>query len=124
MKILHDIHTHSSLSSCCGDPKATVDAYLQKEKEMGMRLFGLSNHLWDDRVPGASSWYKYQPIRAAKEAKAALQYQNPGLKVMFGAEVEYCGMTDTLAITAENAKNSGAVFRFSLAVEETINEQK
>lgn len=104
MKILHDIHTHSSLSSCCCDPKATVEAYLQKEKEMGMRLFGLSNHLWDERVPGASSWYKYQPIRAAKEAKTALQYANPGLKVLFGAEGEYYGNRDILGMSVEGAK--------------------
>ena len=104
MKILHDIHTHSSLSSCCGDPLATVDAYLQKEKELGMRLFGLSNHLWDERVPGASSWYKYQPIRAAKEAKSALRYQNPGLKVLFGAEGEYYGYRDLLGMSVEGAK--------------------
>ena len=101
MKILHDIHTHSSLSSCCSDPKATTEAYLQKEMELGMKLFGLSNHLWDERVPGASSWYRYQPIRAAKEAKTALRLADPNLKVLFGAEAEYYGYRDILGANRE-----------------------
>ena len=54
MKILHDVHTHNVLSSCCGDVSASTEAYLKKEAELGNRIFGLSNHIWDERVGGAS----------------------------------------------------------------------
>lgn len=104
MKILHDIHTHSTLSSCCVAPDATVEAYIQKEIELGMKVFGLSNHLWDERVKGASRWYRYQPIRAAKEAKSALKAAPAGIRTMFGAEGEYYGYKDILGMSVEGAK--------------------
>ena len=45
MKVLHDIHTHNVFSACCEDKTASTPAYIAKEMELGMRLFGLSNHI-------------------------------------------------------------------------------
>lgn len=104
MKILHDIHTHDVLSNCCSDRNATAEAYIRKEDELGMRIFGLSNHLWDERVGGASAWYRYQTIRKAKEAKSAFRTASPSLKVLFGAESEYYGYRDILGMTVDGAK--------------------
>lgn len=104
MKILHDIHTHGVLSNCCSDPTATTEAYLRKEEEMGMKVFGLSNHLWDERVKGPSAWYKYQTIRKAKESKPYLANAKNGLRTMFGAEGEYYGYRDILGMSVEGAK--------------------
>ena len=105
MKILHDVHTHNVLSSCCGDVSASTEAYLKKEAELGNRIFGLSNHIWDERVGGASPWYQDQPIRKAEEAKAALSNAPAGLKTLFGAETEYYHCYDRLGMSVEGARH-------------------
>ena len=103
MKILHDIHTHNVFSNCCGDPSASTEAFVKKEEEMGMKLFGLSNHVWDERVSGGSYWYKHQTIRKAKEAKNALHTSRPDMKLLFGIESEYYGCKDILGLSVEGA---------------------
>lgn len=105
MKILHDIHTHNIFSSCCVDRGASTVAYLQKEAELGMRLFGLSNHIWDERVKGSSYWYRVQTIAKAEEAKNAFSKAAPGLRVLFGAETEYYACRDLLGMSVEGASH-------------------
>ncbi len=104
MNMTHDIHTHTLFSSCCTDPAATVEAYVRKAAELGHRVFGISDHMWDERVPGASAWYAGQSVPYVLEAKNCIPKDTKGVKVLFGAETEYCGMSDTLGITAESAK--------------------
>ena len=105
MKILHDVHMHSVLSSCCEDFSATTENYIKKEMELGMRTFGLSNHIWDEKVRGASNWYSYQTIAKARESKTVLEYFPHGdMKCLFGAEIEYYGCHDKLGMSAEGAK--------------------
>lgn len=103
MKILHDIHTHNVFSSCCVDHTASTRAYLEKEAGLGMKLFGLSNHIWDERVKGASYWYRNQTILKAEEAKNAFPLAAPGLRVLFGAETEYYACHELLGMSAEGA---------------------
>ena len=71
MKIAHDIHTHNVYSKCCKDKGASTSAYIAKEIELGIKLFGLSNHIWDENVSGASDWYKNQTILLCEEAQCA-----------------------------------------------------
>lgn len=104
MKITHDIHNHTLHSSCCYDPEATIAAFIDKAHALGHTTFGIANHMWDENVPGASHWYKGQTVKYVLEGKHAIPKNTYGMKVLFGAEVEYCGMSDTLAITAETAK--------------------
>lgn len=103
MKILHDIHTHNIFSNCCHDTSASTIAYLKKEAELGLRIFGLSNHLWDDRVKGASYWYRMQTITKAEEAKNAFSKASSELRVLFGAETEYFAYKDLLGMSEEGA---------------------
>ena len=105
MRITHDIHNHTLLSSCCYDPEATFAAFIDKAHELGHTTFGIANHMWDENVPGASKWYKGQPVKYVLEGKNSIPKNTYGMKILFGAEVEYCGMSDTLAITPETAKN-------------------
>ena len=72
MNILHDVHNHNTFSACCNDPTASTDAFVAKEVELGNKIFGLSNHIWDESVKGASYWYSKQTITKAEEAKASL----------------------------------------------------
>ena len=101
LNIKHDIHTHTMVSSCCHDQKATAENYILKAAELGHQTLGISNHLWDETVPGANSWYRDQPLAHVLMEKPLIRSLDPhGLKILFGAEVEYCGMSNTLAFTS------------------------
>ncbi len=110
MKILHDIHTHNMFSNCCSDHTATVPAYFESAKKNGLRTFGLSNHIWDSRVPGASGWYRTQHVEHSAEARYAFDRAPEGLRVLFGAETEYFACKDILGMSVEGA----AVFDYML----------
>jgi len=103
MKVTHDIHTHTLFSSCCYDPLATCKAFVDRAAELGHEILGISNHLWDEKVPGVNGWYKGQTIEYGFEAKYAIPADTKGVKVIFGTETEYCGMTDNLGMLAETA---------------------
>lgn len=105
MKVRHDIHTHTLFSSCCYDPEATAAAFIEKAHELGHSVFGFSNHIWDEKVPGASNWYRGQTVSYGLEEKYAIPSDTHGIKVLFGTETEYCGMTNNLGMLAETAKN-------------------
>lgn len=104
MKVTHDLHTHTLLSSCCEDQTATAENYIRKAAELGHRTFGISNHLWDEAVAGSGDWYHKQSILYVLTEKPLIRALDPcGMKVLFGAETEYLGKSDTLAFTAANA---------------------
>ncbi len=110
MKVLHDVHNHSLLSQCTYDPVATVENFVKRAEELGHTVFGISNHLWDEKVPGASGWYQKQMINYGLEARNSIPKEHGDMKVLIGTECEYCGMTDTLGILAE----TGARFDYVL----------
>ena len=105
MKITHDIHMHTFFSSCsCMDTEASMLNCIKRAAELGHKVLGVSNHMWDERVPGASNWYKGQNIDYVLEEKGAIPEDTFGVKVLFGAESEFFGMSNTLGITAESAR--------------------
>lgn len=104
MKVNHDVHTHTLTSSCCYDPEATMQMFVEKAHELGHNTLGISNHLWDEKVPGASAWYKGQCINYGLEEKLAIPKNTHGIKILFGCETEYCGMTQNLGMLAETSK--------------------
>ena len=104
MKIHHDVHTHTEISSCCYDRLATPENFIRAAAKLGHTTFGFSNHLWDESVEGASSFYHKQTFaHILPEKERIFSADNCGMKILFGAEVEYCGKSDTLALRAENA---------------------
>lgn len=105
MIVVHDIHTHNIFSNCCADRGASTVAYMQKEAALGMRIFGLSNHIWDERVKGGSYWYRTQTIARNEEAKNAFHLADPSLRVLFGAETEYYACRDLLGMSEEGASH-------------------
>lgn len=104
MQIKHDIHTHTLYSLCCYDPEATVQAYVRRAAELGHTVFGISNHLWDEKVPGANDWYQKQMINYGLAARDSVPADTCGMRVMIGAETEYYAMTDTLGMLADTAQ--------------------
>ena len=105
MKIVHDVHTHNVFSHCCTDRTASTEAYIAKELEIGNRVFGLSNHIWDERVEGASFWYLPQTISLAEEARATLKKARPEIRCLFGAETEFAACKGILGMSVEGAKH-------------------
>jgi histidinol phosphatase-like PHP family hydrolase len=90
MRIDHDVHVHTSLSACCRDESAVPEAILARAAEAGLKLIGFADHLWDPACPGGSGWYAPQTpahVAQVRERMPAV----PPVRVLFGAESEYCG---------------------------------
>ena len=67
-KIDHDLHIHSKLSSCSRDPGQTTEAILRYAEENGLKKICITDHYWDEKVPGASSWYAPQNTTHIRES--------------------------------------------------------
>lgn len=103
MRSTHDIHNHSLFSQCCHDHKASVKAMFAEEERLGIAVYGLSNHIWDESVKGGSGWYRHQSVAHSLEAKYAYETYKGPLKLLFGVETEYAYMSDILGMSYENA---------------------
>ena len=58
----HDLHLHSQLSLCSNDPQQTADALLAYGEREGLSHICVTDHYWDENVPGASGWYAAQNL--------------------------------------------------------------
>ena len=94
----HDLHIHSRLSACSGDPEQTPEAILNYAKESGYRTVCLTDHMWDDRVEGASRWYAPQNFLHVSQSLPLPQAE--GIRFLFGAETEML-WDHTLGISPE-----------------------
>ncbi len=54
----HDLHLHTHISTCSGDPQQTPAALLAYGEQNGLRHLCITDHFWDRAVPGASPWYQ------------------------------------------------------------------
>lgn len=104
MKITHDVHNHTFISSCSHDPEATVQAYCRRAAELGHNVLGIANHVWDETVPGADSWYANQPVKYVAAARDSVPADTAGVKVLVGCETEYYAMRDILGMRADTAE--------------------
>ena len=103
MKLPHDIHLHTHLS-LCAKPEADVRAYVEYAKAQGITTIGISDHFWDENVPGSPDWYKPQNYEHILEAKEDIKRcEGEGVRILFGAETEYSLGTRGVAITPEIA---------------------
>ena len=54
----HDLHIHSHISLCSGDPNQTNERILQYAVDNGFKTVCLTDHFWDEAVPQLpESWY-------------------------------------------------------------------
>lgn len=54
----HDYHIHSYISECSKSPEQIPENILKHAKARGLKRIVLTDHFWDESVPGASDWYK------------------------------------------------------------------
>ena len=98
--IKHDLHLHTTLSSCCQDPEATAANYLRFAEELGLEVIGFTDHFWDETKPSASPWYKPQNLEHVLKIREIIPETK--VQVLFGCESEYCG-DDKIGIGPEAA---------------------
>ncbi|MBQ8954190.1 MAG: hypothetical protein IJ048_08745 [Clostridia bacterium] len=87
----HDMHCHTCLSSCSSDPAQSVQAILDHAKAHGYTLQCITDHLWDNLVPGASKWYAPQDV--AHVSQSLPLPHDDQVRLVFGCETEFCGGT-------------------------------
>ncbi len=85
-KIDHDYHIHSFLSRCSKDIEQTNEAILDYAKRNNLNKIVLTNHYWDDAVPGASEWYKNQNFTWLSTALPLPQ--DDRVRFLFGCEAD------------------------------------
>ena len=82
----HDLHIHTQLSLCSGDPEQTPQAILNYGVENGFKTLCLTDHMWDAKVPGASEWYQKQPYERIIRSLPLPQAE--GVRYLFGCETD------------------------------------
>ncbi len=82
----HDLHIHSKLSSCSRDPAQTPENILRYALENGLKTVCLTDHYWDETVPGASGWYAPQDTAHLRQSLPLPQAA--GVRFLFGCETE------------------------------------
>lgn len=118
MKIKHDIHTHTHLS-VCGEDSATIAYYVRSAKKLGLKMIGISDHMWDSKIPFTESmrhsrsagdgenvlnWYRAQDISHCRQILNEIEnIDTDGVQFFFGGEVDYCPGIGA-AITVEEAE--------------------
>ena len=85
-KIDHDFHIHSYLSLCSDDPKQNPETILEYAERNHLSKLCLTDHFWDEKIPGASDWYKPQNLLHIKRSLPLPQSNN--VHFYFGAEAE------------------------------------
>ena len=99
----HDYHLHSYLSQCSSDPEQTPERMIRYAKEKGLGRIILTDHFWDESVPGASNWYstyhKYTDI-----SKALPLPKDPKVEMLFGCETDM-DKNGVVGITKERAED-------------------
>ena len=81
-----DLHIHSNISTCSRDPLQTAERILQYAVENGLDTICLTDHFWDENVPGPIPWYEKQNY--AWIAQALPLPQAEGVRFLFGCETE------------------------------------
>ena len=82
----HDLHIHSQLSACSADPEQTTARLLQYAEDNGFTDICLTDHYWDEDVPGASKWYA--PQNTSHLLEALPLPQSDRVRFHFGCETE------------------------------------
>ena len=82
----HDYHIHSMLSLCSGHPEQTPENILAYAQKNGLKQIILTDHFWDENVPGASGWYKQQDY--AHISKWLPLPKADGVRFGFGCETD------------------------------------
>lgn len=84
----HDYHIHSQLSICSNNPEQTPARLLQYAKDNNLHRICVTDHFWDETVPGAENYgfYREQPYDRIVKSKPLPQAE--GIDFLFGCEID------------------------------------
>ncbi len=82
----NDLHIHSHLSFCSGDPEQTTERILKYAEENGLKTICITDHFWDERVEGGFEMYKLQDFNHISLSKPLPQSEN--VRFLFGCEAD------------------------------------
>ncbi len=100
MNIRHDLHLHTTLSTC-GKPGATPEAYIAIAKEKGLSTIGLCDHVWDTAVsPAINTFYTGQDMEHVLSLSLP---KADGIRILRGCEAEL-DKNNVLGLSEEAAK--------------------
>ena len=110
-QIDHDMHIHSYLSLCSKSGRQVPERILEYGIQNGLSTLVLTDHYWDERVPGASFlgeyksgsaiWYAIQNTNRTDLALPLPQAQ--GVRFLYGCETEM-DKHFTIAISREEVE--------------------
>lgn len=83
----HDYHIHSQLSLCSGHPEQTTANILKYGEDNGFKHICLTDHYWDENVPGATTGF-YGTQNNAWIDKALPLPESDKCKFHFGVETD------------------------------------
>lgn len=119
----HDYHIHSQLSLCSNDPAQTPWRMLQYAAQHGLTSLCLTDHFWDEAIPGAlGRFYQEQTVGHIKEALPLPQSE--GVRFYFGGECdvdrfghvtvtkETCDAMDFIVVPTTHLHLGGQAFPF------------
>lgn len=82
----HDYHIHTHLSTCSNDPGQTCGHILDYAENNNFKSVCITDHFWDETIPGASKWYEPQNYEHIKKSLPLPEAEN--ISFMFGAETD------------------------------------
>ncbi|MBQ6846250.1 MAG: PHP domain-containing protein [Oscillospiraceae bacterium] len=82
----HDLHIHTMLSSCSADLEQTPERILRFAEEKRLKTICVTDHFWDEAVPGASEWYVPQNFPHINKSNPLPR--SGKVKFLFGCEAE------------------------------------
>ncbi|MBR3965629.1 MAG: PHP domain-containing protein [Clostridia bacterium] len=94
----HDYHIHSHLSICSNDKEQTPERMLEYAATHSLKKICITDHFWDDKIPGASDFYAPQNLDRIK--KSLPLPKRDGIEFYFGCEAELA-KNNLLGITRE-----------------------
>mgnify|MGYP003303775768 CR=1 FL=1 len=83
----HDLHIHTCLSLCSGDPEQTPARILRYARENELSTVCLTDHFWDDDVPEATNWYRAQNFAHVSQNKPLPSDDETSF--LFGCETDF-----------------------------------
>lgn len=82
----NDLHIHTFLSPCSGDTEQTPENILKYALENGFTDICITDHYWDPKVPGATTYLAKLDTELLKRALPLPRAE--GVNFMFGCETE------------------------------------
>lgn len=100
MKPMHDLHIHTTLSSCCHDPLQILENIIDRSVKNGLQTIGISDHLWDSLEIGESPnpWYRPQDFTHIMKIQEQLPVDTKGLRLLIGCETEFFGTIPAISL--------------------------